>query len=133
MTNISISSHIDENIAEFFRVVGQPVRIRILLVIGRGESCVCHLEAYLGERQASISQHLMVLRDSKLVEKHRDGRNIYYRLARPEILDLVYQSAAINGISSKEIEEFIRQPITPCNCPKCNPEGPGCKPNLSNS
>jgi len=123
-----VESKIDEDISELFRVIGQPVRVRILLVIGRGEACVCHLEAYLGERQAAISQHLMVLRDSGLVEKHRDGRNIYYRLARPDILDLVGQAASILGITSGELEAYTRQPVTPCQCPKCNPDEPGCKP-----
>jgi DNA-binding transcriptional ArsR family regulator len=127
MTNMIVESKIDEGISELFRVIGQPVRVRILLVIGRGEVCVCHLEAYLGERQAAISQHLMVLRDSGLVESHRDGRNIYYRLSRPEILDLVGKAAVILGISAVELEAYTSQPLSPCPCPKCNPDEPGCK------
>lgn len=53
-------------IADLFRLLGQPVRLRILLAIGTGEACVCHLEAHLGLRQALISQYLMVLRDAGL-------------------------------------------------------------------
>lgn len=128
MTNISQPTRIDEDISEFFRVIGQPVRIRILLVIGNGEACVCHLEAYLGERQAAISQHLMVLRDSGLVEKHRDGRNIYYRLARPEILEQVRQAASILGITTEQLNAYTREPASHCPCPKCNPDQPGCRP-----
>ena len=122
MTNISRSSTLEENMAEFFRVIGQPARIQILMVIGKNEACVCHLEAYLGQRQAAISQHLMVLRDAGLVTTHRDRRNIYYRLARPEILELINQTASILGITREELEKFRNLPLTPCPCPHCNPE-----------
>ena len=108
--------------AEFFRILGQPVRVQILLTIGQGEACVCHLEAYLGLRQAAISQHLMVLRDAGLVITNRDGRNIFYRLAMPELLEVVYQAAKIIGILPGELESSTVQPVFPCPCPHCNPE-----------
>jgi ArsR family transcriptional regulator len=112
----------EENVAEFFRILGQPVRVQILLTIGRGEACVCHLEAYLGLRQAAISQHLMVLRDAGLVTTNRDGRNIFYRLAMPELLEVVKQAARIIGILPGELESSIVKPVFPCPCPHCNPE-----------
>jgi len=108
--------------AEFFRILGQPVRVQILLTIGQGEACVCHLEAYLGLRQAAISQHLMVLRDAGLVITNRDGRNIFYRLAMPELLGVVHQAAKIIGILPGELESSTAQPVFPCPCPHCNPE-----------
>ncbi len=52
-------------ISNIFRQLSQPSRIEILLAIGEGEACVCHLEAKLGMRQAYISQHLMALRDAR--------------------------------------------------------------------
>jgi ArsR family transcriptional regulator len=106
----------EKQIADFFRVLGQPVRVQILLTIGRGEACVCHLEAYLGLRQALISQHLMVLRDAGLVTTTRDGRNIYYRLAQPELLELVHQAARLTGPAV----EGPGEPKSPCPCPHCN-------------
>lgn len=120
--NISRQPIPQENVAEFFRILGQPVRVQILLTIGRGEACVCHLEAYLGLRQAAISQHLMVLRDAGLVSANRDGRNIFYRLARPELLELVRQAAQLVGIAPRLLESAIAQPVFPCPCPHCNPE-----------
>lgn len=106
----------EEQIAEIFRILGQPVRVQILLTIGSGEICVCHLEAYLGLRQALISQHLMVLRDAGVVTATRDGRNIYYRLAQPELLELVRQAAQMMGLAVKGAEEAK----SPCPCPHCN-------------
>ncbi len=112
----------DEKIAEFFRLLGQPVRIQILLTIGEGEACVCHLEAYLGLRQAAISQQLMLLRDAGMVTANREGRNIFYRLASPELLEVVHRAAAILGIPQQELAGGMAQPVSPCPCPHCNPD-----------
>jgi len=120
--NISNQTIPEENVAEFFRILGQPMRVQILLTIGQGEACVCHLEAYLGLRQAAISQHLMVLRDAGLVITNRDGRNIFYRLAMPELLKVVHQAAKIIGILPGELERSTAQPVFPCSCPHCNPD-----------
>ena len=54
---------LEDEISNFFQLLSQSIRIQILLVIGEEEACVCHLEAFLGHRQAVISQHLMVWRD----------------------------------------------------------------------
>jgi ArsR family transcriptional regulator len=122
MTNVFSDVKVDEKVAEFFSAVGQPVRVQILLVIGQGEACVCHLEAYLGLRQAAISQHLMVLREMGLVTKRRDGRNIYYRLANPELLSMLLQAVTLLGISNETLNKMVTKPVFPCPCPHCNPE-----------
>ncbi len=100
-----------------------------MLVISRREACVCHLEAYLGERQATISQHLMIMRDAGLVTTNRDGHNIYYRLARPDVLDMVFQAARFIGMSPDTLQDSLAAPVFPCPCPHCNsdlPEGLDC-------
>ncbi len=102
------------------RLIAQPTRLQILLVISEREACVCHLEAYLGERQATISQHLMIMRDAGLVTTHRDGHNIYYRLARPESLDFVYQAARFIGLSAEALQSSVSKPVSACPCPHCN-------------
>ena len=109
----------DENLAALFRLLSQPVRLRILLVIGEHEACVCHLEAALGLRQATISQQLMVLRDSFMVTANRDGKNIYYRLANPRLLSLIRQAADMMNIQDL-VDKFSRPgPVAGCPCPHC--------------
>lgn len=125
--NMSNSTPSEEPIAALFRVLGQPARIQILLLLAREPACVCHLEAYLGLRQAAISQHLMLLRDSGLVNAAREGRNIYYSLARPDLLDLVQQAARLSGLAPEALQPPA-EPLSPCPCPRCNPES---DPNLS--
>jgi len=118
----NISSEVSVSLAEVFRQLGQPVRIQILLTIASQEACVCHIEAALGIRQAAISQHLMVLRDAGLVTANRDGRNIYYRLAKPGLFEAICQVAAIAGVSAVDLAQFSRRPLPNCPCPRCNPE-----------
>jgi DNA-binding transcriptional ArsR family regulator len=118
-TNISENLRLEE-VARFLRLLAQPTRIKILLVISNQEACVCHLEAYLGERQATISQHLMILRDAGLVITNRDGHNIYYRLAKPDLQDLVIQAARFIGLSPADIQLSVSKPVSPCPCPHCN-------------
>ncbi|HEX7393878.1 MAG TPA: metalloregulator ArsR/SmtB family transcription factor [Anaerolineaceae bacterium] len=119
---MNILSNESSALAEIFRLLGQPIRIQILLIFGREEACVCHIEALLNIRQATISQHLMVLRDAGLVSTNRDGRNIFYRLATPELFDIIYQVAAATGIATGELALLAIKPAPGCPCPRCNPE-----------
>ena len=64
------------------------------------------MEAVLGMRQASISQHLMVLRKAGLVTTQRDGRNIFYRLAYPEVVEILYQAAQLAGIQPEALQRL---------------------------
>lgn len=115
------STHSIQKIAEILRVIGQPSRIELLLAIGAGEACVCHLEAATGWRQAFISQHLMALRSSGLVLSRRDGRNMYYRLKHAEILDLVHKAASVLGITEiTTAQDMLSEPLPHCTCPNCS-------------
>ncbi len=120
--NISATNLPEEQIARLLALSGQPARIQILLVIGAQEACVCHLEAVLGMRQASISQHLMVLRKAGLVNTHRIGRNIFYQLCRSEVVDVLKQAAQIAGIGPEALSPLALRPISGCPCPQCNPD-----------
>jgi DNA-binding transcriptional ArsR family regulator len=126
--NISLSDHPEESISKLLALIGQPARIQILLVIGIQQACVCHLEAVLGMRQASISQHLMVLRKAGLVTAQRDGRNIFYRLAQPTVLQLLQQAAEISGMPAGALQSRSIRPVPNCSCPQCNP---GLDPRLT--
>lgn len=103
-TNISTSPHSSEEaLAKIFSLLGQPARLQILLAIGQGDICVCHLEAALGYRQAYISQQLMALREAGLVIAYREGRFIYYHLADERILHLIRAAAEIAGLPLPQV------------------------------
>ena len=110
MTNISSI----EQVAALLQTIGQENRLQILLAIGEGETCVCHLEAMLGLRQATLSQHLMALREAGVVTDRREGRYIHYRLHDPALLGLIRQAAQLQGVDLPSLS-----PAPDCDCPDC--------------
>ena len=109
-------------ISKLLDSLSKPARIQILLAIGGGEACVCHLEAALGYRQAYISQHLMALREAGILETRREGRFVFYRLADMRILDLIRKAGAIAGVPDEDIDSAAGlERITECSCPSCQP------------
>ena len=118
MTNISSL----EQLASLMQTIGHPARLQILLAIGENETCVCHLEAMLTLRQATLSQHLMALRKAGLVADRREGRFIHYRLIQPALLDLIRQLARLQGVPLPELA-----PSGDCHCPNCGKQrGESC-------
>jgi DNA-binding transcriptional ArsR family regulator len=113
MSNIS---PIDQ-VATLLQTIGSPARLQILLAIGEGEVCVCHLEAMLGLRQAYLSQHLMALREAGLVLDRRASRFIFYHLADARLLDVLRQMAELQGVPLPELA-----PSPACECPNCRGE-----------
>ena len=110
-------------ISELFKALSQPARIEILLAIGSGEACVCHLEARLNMRQAYISQQLMALRQAGLLETRRDGRYIFYRLADPAALALISQAAQVLQIPAEKMARTgVELALAACPCPHCEPQ-----------
>lgn len=112
-------------VSELLQVVSQQTRLEIILAIGMGEACVCHLEAVLKQRQAYISQHLMALREAGVIAARREGRYIFYRLERPAVLALVQQAMRIAGQSPEAFQESMRLARQGCNCPTCVPAADG--------
>ena len=109
-----------EKVSNLFQAIGQETRLEILMAIGAGEVCVCHLEASLGYRQAYISQHLMALREAGLLSTRRDGKYIYYRLERPEIMELVDVAARLSGFDVAGITAKVDLAKATCECPQCS-------------
>ncbi len=114
---------LSEKIAETLQVISPPARLAILIAIGRGEACVCHLESILGWRQAYISQHLMSLRKAEILLDRRAGRYVYYRLKDEAILALVRDAAALAGLDPQSVDALANPTPGPdCECPHCAPE-----------
>ncbi len=114
------------NLAYKFQILGQSARLRILLALGDGEACVCHLETLLGERQAYISQQLMFLKEAGLVDFRRDCRNMYYHLVDRTVLDMICSMAKKMGAALPPLSTAT--PVPGCPCPKCNPGVKDCPP-----
>jgi ArsR family transcriptional regulator, lead/cadmium/zinc/bismuth-responsive transcriptional repressor len=67
-------------LAEFFKVLGDPTRTKIISALLQEELCVCDLSALIGTSQSAISHQLRVLRNVNIVKYRKDGRIAYYSL-----------------------------------------------------
>ena len=64
----------------YFKVLGDPTRLRILYALEKGELCVCDLSVALQMTVSAISHQLSMLRQGHLVSSRREGKVVYYRL-----------------------------------------------------
>jgi DNA-binding transcriptional ArsR family regulator len=75
--------------SEFLKALSHEARLVILCLLVEGEKSVTEIEQMLSLRQPAVSQQLARLRADDLVETRRDGKNIYYSLARPEVREII--------------------------------------------
>lgn len=81
--------------SELLKALSHEARLVILCMLTEGEKSVSEIEQALSLRQPAVSQQLARLRADDLVETRREGKNIYYSLARPEVravIDALYQA-----------------------------------------
>src|SRR4030066_2601705 len=71
--------------AEICKTLSNPIRLEILTKLRDGKKSVNELAALTGVRQATVSQHLAVLRQRGVVTTKREGINVYYDVANPKI------------------------------------------------
>jgi len=89
-----------QSILKSFKLLADPSRLRMLLLLGQEELSVAELQEILSMGQSSISTHLSQMRQAGLVEDRRMGKNVLYRLAvaietgHSELLDLARKAAA---------------------------------------
>lgn len=78
-----------DEVADRFRLLGDPTRLRILrAILARGEASVGELAAATGCSQANVSKHLRLLLDGRMVRRRQAGTSAYYRLADPGVEEL---------------------------------------------
>jgi len=75
--------------SEFLKALSHESRLMILCLLVDGEKSVSDIEQTLRLRQPAVSQQLARLRADNLVEARRNGKNIYYSIARSEVRDII--------------------------------------------
>lgn len=78
---------------ELFKCLGDPTRMRILLLLSHGEACVCDLSRALGMTVSAVSHQLRVLRTSRLVGFRREGKSVFYFLADAHVQAMIAAGA----------------------------------------
>ena len=82
-----------EALADTFRVLGDPTRVRMLDALAGGELCVCDIAALVGISESAVSHQLRLLRSMRLVRPRRAGRLVYYAVDDQHILELLKQAS----------------------------------------
>jgi DNA-binding transcriptional ArsR family regulator len=75
-----VSEGTAERLAELFKVLADPTRVRILSALQHGELCVCDLAAAISASQSAVSHQLRLLRVARLVKVRREGKMAFYSL-----------------------------------------------------
>lgn len=83
----------DENelcdLSDFFKVLGDSTRARILWALDESEMCVCDLAVLLNMTKSAISHQLRALREATLVKNRRDGKNVFYSIADDHVKQII--------------------------------------------
>lgn len=99
-----------QSILKTIRLLSDPTRLRILLLLEREELSVAELQEILSMGQSSISTHLSQMRQAGLVEDRRLGKNVLYRLAAPGLdgfsglMELVRRAAGEIPVAARDME-----------------------------
>jgi ArsR family transcriptional regulator len=88
------------------KALAEPIRLRLIEVLGNGERCVCELTSELGMAQSKLSFHLKVLKEAGLLNAREDGRWVYYSLEPQSLQEL---RAWLGSLTSR-----CTTPASPC-------------------
>jgi len=81
-----------EAVADVFKLLGDPTRVRIVDALTHGERCVCDLAALVGMSESAVSHQLRLLRAARLVRVRRTGRLAFYSLDDHHVVGLLHDT-----------------------------------------
>lgn len=101
--------------AEICKTFSSPIRLEIISKLRDGKKSVNEIADLTGVRQATVSQHLSLLRQRGVVTTKREGINVYYEVANPKITqacdlmrEVLFENIALmNQISLKEVKVLV--------------------------
>ena len=109
--------------AEILTALAHPSRLEILELLRGGEQCVCHIQAVLDQRQAFVSQHLIILRQAGLLTNRKEGKRVYYQVCDPQVFKILDALKAYLRAQNMDVhfpeEAFFVSPGQSCSCPQC--------------
>ena len=104
------SDHVIE-LADTFRTLGDPTRVRMLDALSHGELCVCDLATLLSLSESAVSHQLRLLRALRLVRSRREGRMVFYALDDRHIVSLFRQSLRHVQEHERHVAEGAPRPL----------------------
>ena len=97
-----------ELVAERFRVLGEPTRIKLLDRLREGDATVSELQETLGASQQNVSKHLGILRAAGMVTRTKDGNQARYSISDPAVFELCDQVCGGARRQLAELDAILR-------------------------
>ncbi len=94
-----------EKQAEIAKAMAHPLRIAIIDFLKDGEQCVCDIAEHIGSERSNVSRHLSVMVAAGILEYHKEGLKVIYRLKAPCILDFF---SCITGVLKRQAKDNER-------------------------
>ncbi|MEM1757363.1 MAG: metalloregulator ArsR/SmtB family transcription factor [Candidatus Bathyarchaeia archaeon] len=89
LANVVANAEEAERLCRIFRALADSNRIRILKLLEVREMCVCEIMIALELTQPTASHHLKILEDAGLIKGRKEGKWVFYKITRPEILKIM--------------------------------------------
>ena len=91
-------------VAKLFRGFADPLRLALIRELAAGEARVTDLVVRLGSSQGNVSGHLACLKDCGLVADRPEGRQVFYRIAAPEVVAIIRSAEELLAVAGHEID-----------------------------
>ena len=110
-------------LADGFKALADPNRLRLLNLLRNGELCVCDLTAALEMPQSTVSRHLSYLKKEKWVSGRRCGKWMYYKLANPaepiliKVMEILIHDLGSDELASKDeikLKQYLKSKSQRC-------------------
>lgn len=79
------------DLSDLFKIFGDSTRLKILCALSNDEMCVCDIANLINMTKSSVSHHLRVLKQSRLVKYRKSGKSTYYSLADSHVTHIINQ------------------------------------------
>jgi DNA-binding transcriptional ArsR family regulator len=97
-----------EKQAEIAKAIAHPLRIAIVNFLADGEQCVCDIAEHVGSERSNVSRHLSVMLNSGLLDYHKEGLKVIYRLKCPCIVDFFGCVTQVLKQEAKKNEKLLK-------------------------
>ncbi len=92
------------DVSDFFKILGDSTRAKMMWALDKSDMCVCDLAALLGMTKSAISHQLKTLRDAQLVKFKKEGKLVIYSLADEHVKD-IFEKALEHVLERNEKNE----------------------------
>ena len=76
-------------LTDFFKILGDPTRVKLILLLAKGEYCVTELAEQIGATHSAVSHQVRLMRAKNLLKKRKSGKQVYYAISNEHIGALI--------------------------------------------